>query len=132
MSKDQEKTQDEAKNAAEKSAKLHEEAKSLGVTQSKTRVRGAKTKDLDAEAKKHADLAEGRLENRVKKARAKPKTRQQIRKNYLKARLSHSHDFKNREIAQAKWELEQMRLNKWKEGRRMPKSKTVYDEIIDN
>ena len=129
------KAKEEAKEAtrakAEKKEKLNKEAAELGISRSKVRTQGAKVKDEQAETARHEELADNRLENRVKKAKAKPKTQQQVRKEFLLAKLSHRQDFPKAQIAQARFELDRMDRRKWKPGQRMPRKKSVYDEIME-
>lgn len=120
-----------AKAEAGKKAKLHDEARKLGITRTKVRTQGAKVKDGQAEAVRHEKLADKRLENRIKKAKAPKKSKQQIRKEFLLAKLSHRQDFPKAQIAQARWELDRMDRKKWKAGQRMPRRKSVYDEIME-
>ena len=116
---------------AKEKARLNEEAATLGIKRSKIRTQGAKVKDGQAEAVRHAKLADKRLENRIKKAKAPKKSPQQIRKRYLLAKLSHRQDYPKAQIAQARWELDRIDRKKWKPGQRMPKRKSVYDEIME-
>lgn len=116
---------------AEKKAKLNDEAATLGITRTKVRTQGAKVKGLESEEEKHEKLADKRLENRIKKAKAPKKSPQQIRKTFLLAKLSHRQDYPKGQIAQARWELDRIDRKKWKPGQRMPKGKTVYDEVME-
>ena len=120
-----------AEAEAGKKAELHDEAATLGITRTKVRTQGAKVKDGQAEAVRHEKLADKRLENRIKKAKAKPKSKKQIRKEYLRARLSHRQDFPKAQMKQAQWELDRMDIGKWKPGQRMPRGKTEYDKIME-
>lgn len=116
---------------AKKRANLNNEAAALGIKRTKVRTQGAKVKDEQVEAEKQEKLADKRLENRIKKARAPKKSQQQIRKDFLLAKLSHRQDFPKAQIAQARWELDRIDRKKWKPGQRMPRNKSVYDEIME-
>ena len=117
---------------AKKKAKLNDEAATLGITRTKISTQGAKVKDLPLEEARHEKLADKRLENRIKKAKAPKRSPRQIRKTFLLAKLSHREDFPRAQIAQARFELEQMDRKRWKPGQRMPKGKkTVYDEVME-
>lgn len=116
---------------AEKKANLNEKAATLGISRSKIRTQGAKVKDGQAESVKHEKLADKRLENRIKKAKAPKKSPREIRKSFLLAKLSHRQDYPKAQIAQAKWELDRIDRKKWKPGQRMPRRKSVYDEIME-
>ena len=129
---------DKEKAAADQEAKdneIAEEAKTLGVTGSKIKLERSKTKEKyrEKEAKKHADLAKGRLAHRVAKAKAKPLTPKQTRKLQINAMLTHWQDYPKEKVQQGRWELVQMSINQWKKGKRMPKTKkTEYEEIMDD
>ncbi len=128
---DRENAEVEAEAKAKKKAALNKEAASLGIKRSKVRTQGAKVKDDQAEAARHEVLADKRLENRIKRAKLPKKSQQQVRKAYLLAKLSHRQDFPKAQIAQARWELDLMDRKKWKPGLRMPRRKSVYDEIME-
>ena len=113
--------------------KLEDEAATLGITKSKVRIptRSKKIKDHAAEERKHKELINKRLKNRIAKANAKSLSTQATRKRLIKARLTHSIDYPKEQVKQWRGEWDMMNMRKWRPGRRMPKVKSVYDEIMD-
>ena len=128
------KVETEAQAKAEAQTKLEDEAAKLGIKKSKVKIpaHSKKIKDQSAEARKHEELINKRLANRIAKAKAKPLSDQAARKRLITARLTHSADYPKLQVAQWKWELLQMSMRQWRPGKRMPKKgKTVYEDIMD-
>jgi len=120
----------EAELLQERKDKLEKEAATLGIIPSRTTISGARIKDIPAEQLKHEKLRLDRLEKRIENAKKKPNA-QQVRRKHLEAKLRHVQDYPREQIAQAKYELSMMNQKRWRPGIKMPKKKTVYDEIMN-
>lgn len=111
--------------------KLVKEAAALGIKPPKVFINQSKLiKDTKAEQLKHLRFSINRLRNRIEKKKNK-KTPEEKRKAILEARLSHKVDYMPEQIAQARYELKRMNEGRWRPGIKMPKRRSVYQEIMN-